>query len=155
IKASVTALIGSGAWDSRGLSSEERHELLQIIDEESDRLNRFIEGLSAADRPDPSQPLGFPPVRLEDIVRAGLTRAATVTRDHLISVELGKDIPSVSVDPAAIAEVIYILLDNASKYSPPGSSLRVTGSRDGHHARIEVTDSGPGIAPEHREQVFE
>jgi len=56
IKAAVTALISAGAWNaSSDLSSDGRRELLQIIDEESDRLNRFIEGLSSADRRDISQ----------------------------------------------------------------------------------------------------
>ena len=56
IKAAVSALISARAWAPVSeLSGEGRRELLQIIDEESDRLNRFIEGLSSADRRDPSQ----------------------------------------------------------------------------------------------------
>ena len=56
IKASVTALIGASDWTPQSeLSSEGRRELLLVIDEESDRLNRFIEGLSSADRRDASQ----------------------------------------------------------------------------------------------------
>ena len=54
IKAAVTALIGTAGWS--GLSGESRGELLQVIDEESDRLNRFVEGLSAAERPDGDHP---------------------------------------------------------------------------------------------------
>src|SRR5262249_20859830 len=120
------------------------------------RLNRFIEGLPAADRPDPSQPLSFRPVRLEDMVRAGLTRAGTLTRDHHLAVDLQSDIPALSVDPAAVAEVIYILLDNASKYSPPGTTIRLTGGRgDERQARVTVTDEGPGIPEALRERVFE
>src|SRR5204863_1699115 len=58
IKAGVTALIGAGARTGTSeLSGDEQHELLQVIDEESDRLNRFIEGLSTTDRAEPSQPL--------------------------------------------------------------------------------------------------
>jgi two-component system sensor histidine kinase KdpD len=156
IKASVTALMGTGGWDPSGLTVEGKHELLQIIDEESDRLNRFIEGLSAVDRPDPSQPLSFAPVRLKDIVRAGLTRAESVTRAHRLHVTIEPDIPAVSVDPAAVAEVIYILVDNASKYSPAGTAIRIAASRESDRlARLTVTDEGPGIEPAMREQVFE
>src|SRR6202035_5758101 len=81
IKAAVTALIG--VWDrSTELSNEGRRELLEIIDEESDRLNRFVEGLSSSDRTETSQPLHLRPVPLEDLVRAALVRAGNLTRDH-------------------------------------------------------------------------
>jgi two-component system sensor histidine kinase KdpD len=156
IKAAVTALIGAGGWNASGLSIEGRRELLQVIDEESDRLNRFIAGLSAADRSDPSQPLSFPPVRLDDIIRASLTRAGTVTRDHRALVTIDSNIPPLSVDPAAIAEVLYMLLDNASKYAPPNTAIRIVASRDSErHARVSVVDEGPGIPRELRDQVFE
>jgi len=157
IKASVTALMGENNWSERSaLSAAGRRELLQVIDEESDRLNRFIEGLSAADRPDLSEPRGALAARLEEIVKAGLSRADTVTRYHRVRVDLDENLPAVSVDAAAVAEVIYILLDNASKYAPTGTDIRVTASRDDDcHARIAVTDEGPGISLALRDQVFE
>ena len=157
IKAAVTALIRSGPWKPQSeLSSEGRHELLQVIDEESDRLNRFIEGLSTSDRAEPAQPLHLRAVPAENLVRAGLTRAETVTRDHRVAVALDDDLPRVSVDEASITEVIYILLDNASKYAPAGSTITVRAGRDGdRHVRLTVIDEGPGIPAEHRERVFE
>jgi len=157
IKAAVTALIRSGPWKPQSeLSSEGRHELLQVIDEESDRLNRFIEGLSTSDRTEPAQPLHLRAVPAENLVRAGLARAETVTRDHRVAVALDDDLPRVSVDEASITEVIYILLDNASKYAPAGSTITVRAGRDGdRHVRLTVIDEGPGIPAEHRERVFE
>jgi K+-sensing histidine kinase KdpD len=157
IKAAVTALIRSGPWKPHSeLSSEGRHELLQVIDEESDRLNRFIEGLSTSDRAEPAQPLHLRAVPADDLVRAGLARAETVTRDHRVAVALDDDLPRVSVDEASITEVIYILLDNASKYAPAGSTITVRAGRDGdRHVRLTVIDEGPGIPAEHRERVFE
>ena len=157
IKASVTALIGSGdPVNVAGLSHESRRDLLQVIDEESDRLNRFIEGLSAADRPDPSQQSKLRRTELETIVREALTRAGTVMQRHRAQVALDKNLPALAVDPAAVAEVLYILLDNASKYSPPGTTIRIAAScEDAHQVRLSVTDEGPGIPPELREQVFQ
>ncbi len=138
------------------LSAEGRRELLQVIDEESDRLNRFIEGLSATDRSDPSERSGANPVSLRDIVKAGLVRAETVTRYHRVRVDIDETLPALSVDAAVIAEVIYILVDNASKYAPTGTEIHVTAKRgDDGQARIVITDEGPGIAPELRERVFE
>jgi two-component system sensor histidine kinase KdpD len=156
IKAAVTALIAASGRPDDPISREGRRDLLEVIDEESDRLNRFIEGLSVADRPDASQPTSLREVRLDEIVRASLARAVTVTRDHRVKVAIDRNLPRLMVDPAAVAEVIYILLDNASKYSPLGTEICVLGSIEGeHHARIAVTDEGPGIAPALRERVFE
>ena len=157
IKAAVTALIRSGPWKPQSeLSSEGRHELLQVIDEESDRLNRFIEGLSTSDRSEPAQPVHLRAVQADDLVRAGLARAETVTRDHRVAVALADELPRVSVDEASITEVIYILLDNASKYAPAGSTITVRAGRDGdRHVRFTVIDEGPGIPADYRERVFE
>jgi len=155
IKAAVTALIRSGTWSPMSeLSSEGRRELLQVIDEESDRLNRFIEGLSTPDT-EPVQPIRLRAIAVEEFIRSGLHRAETVTRDHPMVVTL-EEVPPVTVDPASITEVIYILLDNASKYAPAGTTITVRASRDDERTvRISVADEGPGI-PEHlRERVFE
>ena len=157
IKASVTALLDARDWNEQeGLSYEGRNELLQVIDEESDRLNRFIEGLSVADRPELSQPISLRAVRLEEVVRAALARAETVTRDHHVQVSIDGSIPPLSIDAAAVVEVLYILLDNASKYAPVGTRIRVHALlENGRYARISVIDEGPGIPPALKEQVFE
>ena len=156
IKAAVTALIRSLRTAGSELSFEERRELLQVIDEESDRLNRFIEGLSTPDRAEPAQPLHLRAVDVRDIIQSGLKRAETLTRDHPVVVEVAEGLSNLSVDAASIAEVMYILLDNASKYAPPGTALTISAARaDERHARIRVTDEGPGIPMDLRERVFE
>jgi two-component system sensor histidine kinase KdpD len=157
IKASVTALIGAAKWsDLSHLPVEGQHELLQVIDEESDRLNRFIEALSNAGQPDASQPPHLRAVPLDKIVRAGLARAETITRDHRIAVALEPNLPAVCVDSPSIAEAIYILVDNASKYAPRGTtiSIRAALNEEGQ-VQLRVSDEGPGIAPDYRERVFE
>ena len=137
IKAAVTALIGAGSGiDGSALSSEGRRELLEVIDEESDRLNRFIEGLSTPDRIDGAQPSTLRSARLDDIVRAGAGarrngHAATTAS----SVDVDEALPAVSVDPASIAEVVYILLDNASKYAPPARRIAIRGGGGRRPAR--------------------
>jgi K+-sensing histidine kinase KdpD len=157
IKASVTALLRAGPWHAGSeLPSEGRRELLQVIDEESDRLNRFIEGLSTPDSADPPPPIHLRAVDVGEIVRSGLHRAETVTRDHRLVVSVAETLPPVSVDAASITEAIYILLDNASKYAPAGTTITLDSAcDDDRHVRIRVVDEGPGI-PEHlRERVFE
>jgi two-component system sensor histidine kinase KdpD len=157
IKAAVTALIGpDGRTGWAGLSVESRRELLQVIDEESDRLNRFVEGLSAAERLDGEHPAKHQGVAVEDVIAAGVARARTVTARHRVRIDLPDMLPTVAVDAAAVAEVIYMLLDNASKYAPENSEIRVAALRvDALHVSIEVADEGPGVPPALRERVFE
>jgi K+-sensing histidine kinase KdpD len=157
IKAAVTALIRAGVWKAQSeLPTEGRRELLQVIDEESDRLNRFIEGLSTPDHAEELPPLHLRAVDVAEVVRSGLHRAETVTRDHRVTVAVNEALPPVSVDAASITEVIYILLDNASKYAPAGTTIAVESTCvDERYVLVRVVDEGPGI-PEHlRERVFE
>jgi two-component system sensor histidine kinase KdpD len=157
IKAAVTALMGSGVWrPGSELSDEGRRELLMVIDEESDRLNRFIEGLSAADRSETASPIHLRTVNIDDVLRAGLMRAETVTRRHHVAVTVDDGLPSLSVDAAALTEVIYILLDNASKYAATGTTIAVRAAAGPERqVQLTVTDEGPGIPQEFRERVFE
>src|SRR5206468_12112386 len=144
IKAAVTALIGVEVWRvGSELSSEGHRELLQVIDEESDRLNRFIEGLSSADRRDASQAPSLRSERLDGIVAAAVARADNLAREHRVVVSLEGTLPPLSVDPASIIEVIYMLLDNASKYSPTGTTIRVVARpSDNRFVQLTVTDEG-------------
>ena len=157
IKAAVTALIGAGSWAPLSeLTPDGRLELLQVIDEESDRLNRFIGGLAGPDRTEVERPIQLRAVDVELVIRAGLHRAETVTRDHRIVVAIAEGLPAVSVDAASITEAIYILLDNASKYAPVGTTITVAASlADEGDVRITVVDEGPGVPADLRERVFE
>ena len=157
IKAAVTALIHTGAWTPRSeLTPDGRLELLQVIDEESDRLNRFIGGLAAPDRIELERPIHLRSVNVAHVIHAALHRAETVTRDHHVVVAIDDGLPAASGDAASITEAVYILLDNASKYAPVGTTIAVAASpaEDGE-VRIAVADEGPGIPPELRERVFE
>jgi two-component system sensor histidine kinase KdpD len=157
IKAAVTALMGSAIWrPGSELSVESRGELLLVIDEESDRLNRFIEGLSGADRAEPTSPIHLRTVDVEDVLRAGLMRAETVTRHHHVAVTVDTGLPCLSVDAASLTEVIYILLDNASKYASKGTTISVhAAAGQERQVQLSVTDEGPGIPLEYRDRVFE
>lgn len=162
IKASVTALLNSPIAEgaAAGASPEARdgrRELLQVIDEESDRLNRFIEALTVVDRPvDTSQPASLRATRLEVVVRDAVQRADTVLRRHHVRTLLDPAAATLNVEPSAIAEALYMLLDNASKYSPAGTTIAVESAlQDDHRARIAITDEGPGIPDQFKEQVFE
>jgi two-component system sensor histidine kinase KdpD len=155
IKASVTTLLN----DERALrlNAAERREMLEVIDEESDRLTHFITGLIDMARIEAGkiqlrslwEPIG-------EIIGNAIKRAVNLTRHHEVTTEIDKDLPLMRVDPRAIEEVIFTLLDNAAKYSPPGTMIRLeAGLEDEDRIRVSVSDQGPGIPLELREKVFE
>ncbi len=162
IKASVTTLLDDqNSNDSVNaamrLTSESRHEMLEIIDEEADRLDRFVEDLMVLARIEAGEmQLRREWGSLEEIVTAAINRATPLTRNHRIERHIDNELPSVRVDERAMAEVAYVLLDNAVKYSPPGTVIRLD-ARPTEEGRIKLTieDQGPGIPAELRERVFD
>jgi K+-sensing histidine kinase KdpD len=154
IKAAVTALIEP---DVSHLDQVGQRELIAVINEESDRLNRYIGGLVPSGAEDGDRTPGS--VRtspISEIIDAALARAAPIAREHHVELVPPNDLPPVSVDAAAVTEVIYILLDNAVKYSPRGTTIKVTTEQpDPRTVAIIVADQGPGIPVELRERVFE
>ena len=162
IKASVTTLLEdshpeTGDGVAGTLDTEERLEMLEVIDEETDRLNRFIEGLMELARIEAGEMhLRRRWGSVDEIVTAALDRAAPLTRHHQIQVRLDDGLPPVRVDHRAVAEVVYTLVDNAAKYSPEGTGIIVEArSTDGRTVRLSIEDEGPGIPAELRDRVFD
>lgn len=162
IKASVTTLLDERlskmkSDDSVALDAEGRREMLEVIDEETDRLNRFIESMMELARIEAGEmQLRRRWGTVEEIITAAQERAAPLTREHVIEVSLEGELPHLRVDARAISEVIYTLLDNAAKYSPAGTRIRVGASRaDNETIKFIVEDEGRGIRPELRGRVFD
>ncbi|HEX8492510.1 MAG TPA: ATP-binding protein [Pyrinomonadaceae bacterium] len=162
IKASVTTLLDEPRAqtveeETGALDAEGRREMLEVIDEETDRLNRFIEGLMELARIEAGEMhLRRRWGSIEEIVTRALERAAPLTRDHQIQVRLDDELPTVRVDDRAVAEVVYTLVDNAAKYSPKGTNINVeANSKDGQTIQLSVEDEGPGIPVELRQRVFD
>lgn len=162
IKASVTTLLNERRENSDDdfsfiLDEETRREMLEVIDEESDRLNHFAEGLIELAK------IGAGEMRLrpqwdaiEEIIAAALSRAESLVRQHKILIDVEKDLPIISVDSRAVSEVIYTLLDNAAKYSPVGTTIRIAARKsDEATVLISVEDEGKGIPVDLQERVFE
>jgi two-component system sensor histidine kinase KdpD len=161
IKASATAMLDDIYATERDnaeevLDQEARKEMLQVIDEEADRLDRFVEGLTKLARIDAGDMrLQLQPASVEEMVSTALKRAEPRTRSHRLEVWID-DLPLVTVDEHALSEAIYTLVDNAAKYSPPESPITVRAShKDDHAIMISVEDRGPGIRAEVRDRVFE
>lgn len=157
IKASVTTLLDSESGHRTiELDAESRAEFLEIINEETDRLNNFIEGMVELARLEAgSLRLRQTFSSVEEIISIAFKRVENLLKNHRVRLELEKDLPLVRVDAKALAEVVYTLLDNAAKYSPAGSLITVKAAVAEGQMQISVTDEGAGIAPALREKVFE
>ena len=162
VKASITTLLDEVRSSSDGeqpivLDAESRLDMMEVINQESDRLNRFIDDLIELARIEAGE-LQLRPRwgAVDEIISAALTRAEPLTSQHHVDVELEKELPLVRVDNRAVSEVIYSLVDNAAKYSPPQSTIRITAKRGKNEmVQIAITDMGRGIPAELRERVFE
>lgn len=158
IKVSATSLLDELSTKT-DLSSdpEGQREMLEVINEEADRLNDFIEGLVELARIEAgAMDLRYRWNDIEDIITAALGRAEPRTRHHHVAVSIAPELPVVLADARALAEAVYTLVENAAVYSPPGSEIRIAArSITAEEIEVSVEDDGCGIPPELRERIFE
>lgn len=159
IKASATLLLEDreDKGQAQTLTPDEQQAMLEVINHGADRLDRFVEGiveLARIEAGDMTLHRNWGVV--EDIIEAALAQAEPLTRQHRIGISIEDELPVVRVDARAVTEVIYTLMDNASKYAPPDTSILVKANRIADNmVKIAVEDEGPGILPSIRERVFE
>jgi two-component system sensor histidine kinase KdpD len=92
---------------------------------------------------------------LEEVIGSALKAREQPLSHHRIQVSLPPELPLLEFDAVLIERVFCNLLENAAKYTLPGSEIRVEASVDGGEARISVTDNGPGLQPGSEEAIFE
>ena len=158
IKASVTMLIDENWKDSIHMTLERdgRGELLEVINEETDRINSFVESMVELARLEAGEfSLRRAQSEVEEIISNALQRSEKLTANHKLKVNIEPDLPSISVDSKAIAEAVYNLIDNAAKYSPGLSTIEIEVKRIDDKIRFSVEDEGWGIPEAEREKVFE
>src|SRR5580698_8015552 len=155
IKASVTSLLGSPS-DSTSHSPEERQELLTIINEESDRLNRLIgEAAEMAQLDANKVEFRFASASIGTPVQEALDELKQLLAQHPVEVRIPTDLPNARMDSAHIKEVLVHLIENAAKYSPAGAPIRITGEAKDQTITINIADRGPGIDDFEQSLVFE
>ena len=134
----------------------EKADLLDTIREEADRLERLVRNLLDMTRLE-SGALHVKRewVPLEEIIGAALTRLEGQIADRPVRTELPVDLPLVSVDAILLEQLFVNLLENAAKYTPPGSAVDVTARVFGGSIVVEVADRGPGLPPGSEKRVFE
>ncbi len=130
-------------------------EALVRMEAEGRRMQSMVESLLHLARTDEANALDFEPVDVANVV--GGTVEALLAADEAAAIEFEQPPGPVMAmaNREAIAQVLGILLDNATKHSPPGAPVRVRLFTTGDQAVIEARDHGPGIAPEHLPHVFE
>ncbi len=161
IKASVSTLLQRPATTAMGdtvtIDAEARLDMLQVIDEECDRLDRFVEGLIELARIEAGEMhLRRRWGTIDEILTTAIARAEPMTRHHQVQIQLPSELPAVQVDPRAVSEVIFTLIDNAAKYSPIGSAIVVMATQaDTDFLEVAVESAGDGIPVALRERVFD
>ena len=150
IKAAVTTLMSEVQLDDG-----QRKELLTVINEESDRLNRLVGEADEMAQLDAHVELDLQPVSIEQVVRAALQQSAAVMGKHPVEVRVAASLPLVRMDAARMEEVLRQLLENAAKYSGPDCPIVVTAEVQGRQLITSVADRGPGIDEFEQAPIFE
>jgi two-component system, OmpR family, sensor histidine kinase KdpD len=150
IKAAVTSMLSDGDM------SPTRQELLRIVDEETDRLNSMLTEAIQMSRIEAGElQLHRSPQSLRKIFQAQLEKLGESLEGRKVTVEVPEKLPRVSVDPEFTGTVIWQLLNNALKYTPPGSPLTLRASTGETEVIVSVEDCGPGISEPEQGKVFE
>lgn len=156
IKASVTALLADDGKLGR-TDPESGRELLEVIDEETDRLNRFTEHMVELAKLQSHELVVQPqPSSVQEMVEAASSRLEDALRDRTLEISIATDASQVRADAKLISEVLFNLLDNAVKYSAAGSRILISAkSGEPGWALLRVEDEGPGIPQPLRNEVFQ
>ncbi|MCS3762703.1 sensor histidine kinase [Bradyrhizobium centrosematis] len=159
LKTPLASVLGAASTmrDLAGaLSDTEKRDLLATVIDESERLNRFIANL--LDMTKLESGAIVPNTALHDlgeIVGSALRRAAKILGGHKVELILAADLPMLQLDAVLFEQVLFNLLDNAAKYSPPNTTVSIRSRRDRDHVVLEIVDEGAGIPPDELESVFD
>ncbi len=152
IKGFTTSLLREDVtWDQKT-----QRDFLEIIDAESDRLAELISNLLDMSRIDAGTlAMEQEEVRMGTLLREAIEAAKVQAPKHVFALDIPPRLPLVSADPRRIRQVLRNLLENAVKYSSPGSKVAVAVDFDRQSVTISVADEGTGIPEEYQERIFE
>jgi len=151
IKASVTTLLSGATIDELG-----RRDLLTVIDEETDRLNRLVGEASEMAQLDSGKfKLDLQSHSIQEALEPALADAGATLEKHSVEVLVPSDLPKVRMDVQRIREVLMHLLENAGKYSSNGIPIKITSDVKGDKLVTSIADRGPGIDSFEQSLIFE
>ena len=142
---------------SPAVAGDERlYSLAEVVRDESERLNNDIQNLLDATRISLEQ---IHPrrewIEPQDIVNSALERRRRRLSGHELVLDMDSNLPFIYVDAVLVEQAFAQIVDNAAKYSPPGSPIRVTARRNGSDVVLSVSDRGVGLTAEESEKLGE
>lgn len=138
------------------LNEEQKHRLYTDIFEDSEWLISLVENLLSITRMDDrSLVLNLKPELIFEVIDEAVSHAARRARNHNLKTAEGDELLMAKVDAQLIVQVLVNLIDNAVKYTPPGSDIVISARGEGNRVLVSVADSGPGVAPETKSKLFE
>jgi len=148
IKAAVTSLLGT--------APENERELLSIIHESTDRLNRMAAEIMAMARVEAGKlHLETQPIEIGELLGSVLAELAPRLGGRTVSMQAAQGLPAALVDADLIRQALKQLVENAANYSPPGSPITLSAEAKGAKILVRVADRGPGIQENERILIFD
>ncbi len=152
---SITGNAGALLANEKAFSEETRHRLYSDIYDDSIWLTNLAENLLANTRLENGAAGLHLSAEVIDDIFAEAVSHVRVGGDHTVMIEPNPEILMVRADAKLIVQVLVNLIGNALKYTPPGSTIRLSAKRTENMAVISVADDGPGVLPQDKEQVFD
>lgn len=135
--------------------AETRQELIGTILDEGERLHRFVRNLLDMTRLESGAiDLNREVTDIGEAIGAALERCGRLLVRHRVELDIDPDLPMLHLDAVLLEQVLVNLLDNASKYTPAGSTITVSARRTGGQVVVQVRDEGPGMPEGELERIF-
>lgn len=151
ITASVTSLI-----EGSDFSEDARQEHLETIRQEADRLHRVVNNLLDVARMRAGVLVAIKsPSPIDELMESVLNRLRPILDGRPVDIRVGEDVPEIAMDVVQIDQVLTNLVENAVKFTAPGSPIALTAVGGTDVVRITVADQGPGIPKDQRGRIFE
>jgi len=140
-------------WDR--LSPNEVQQLLKDALLESESLSHLIENLLELSRAQAQQlSLYSEPTDVKTLVKEVLSKIKRQAPSHRFVTSIPDKLPPINSDPLRVERILYNLLDNAAKYSPPGSQIKVSVNAEPERLVIGVSDRGKGLSSSEQTRIF-
>jgi len=154
--ASVTGVLSSLRDKSVHLNEEARQELLDTACGEAERLNRFVGNLLDMTRIEAGAVrLNIEPCDVQDLVGCAIAALEPRINSRKVTFKMQPVMPLVPMDLVLMTQVLVNILDNALKYSPPGTGIDLVAHADNAWCILEIADRGPGVPEQDLKRVFD